>query len=181
MRQDLRRGHRQRQRISIHSSQTGWDLLCSICAGNFMKFQSTHPKRDETSCTGRSACSSLISIHSSQTGWDHLIYTELDIGDKISIHSSQTGWDYQSSAAVFFGWHFNPLIPNGMRHKNLKQIHHYFIYPQKEEIKYFIYLWIFLLRKLIWYFIVRIPRLLYECFRFAPSKNQIIIYIDTII
>ena len=56
--------------ISIHSSQTGWDWYTFIKEVKTWRFQSTHPKRDETVVVFPVFSDVFISIHSSQTGWD---------------------------------------------------------------------------------------------------------------
>ena len=130
--------------ISIHSSQTGWDILFFIFippkhyfnplipngmrrqspngSHHITRFQSTHPKRDETWSPEDYPAYWTISIHSSQTGWDfsHIVFFLLkflfqsthpkrDETDylvfevcpvPISIHSSQTGWDWRSTCTV---------------------------------------------------------------------------------
>ena len=124
--------------ISIHSSQTGWDLLSDEMELMERRFQSTHPKRDETvifqshffrRCLFQSThpkrdetiyLTFFLSLYTFQSTHPKRDETARRTGSfyrrSISIHSSQTGWD----APFWLGrrkWYvyFNPLIPNGMR------------------------------------------------------------------
>ena len=124
-------------KISIHSSQAGWDSIRKSWGGIPKLFQSTHPKRDETLCLALRPHPLKISIHSSQAGWD--LYQQWEQGKAtifqsthpkrdetklglvqihrflISIHSSQAGWDLKRLFNHSIFLYFNPLIPSGMR------------------------------------------------------------------
>ena len=103
--------------ISIHSSQAGWDeTLCVLRRIVDKKFQSTHPKRDETREKKKELSSFLFqSTHPKRdetsyfwliihnfTNFNPLIpsgmrpwtkYRSDPFRNDISIHSSQAGWD----------------------------------------------------------------------------------------
>ena len=124
------------QIISIHSSQTGWDMdgrtLTLTCiyfnplipngmrrnerAGDEhkCKFQSTHPKRDETA--EKASFFIYAWFQSTHPKRDETAaFSFAYVVDCISIHSSQTGWDQKPKKAIYRMGYFNPLIPNGMR------------------------------------------------------------------
>ena len=108
-------GARQGDHISIHSSQAGWDQVgpCSnpsipyfnplipsgmrlektIQPQYFFVFQSTHPKRDETSVAVllRFFVAKFQSTHPKRDETQSLVHLVMEC--EISIHSSQAGWD----------------------------------------------------------------------------------------
>ena len=94
----------------------------------WIRFQSTHPKRDETPRIIDIFQFFNISIHSSQTGWDDFITWLLCdvLYFNPLIPNGMRRRHHTNSEA---GFDFNPLIPNGMR---LYQGHEF----DKEHIKF---------------------------------------------
>ena len=62
-----------------------------------------------------------ISIHPSRVGWDCRA-TACRTHQKISIHPSRVGWDQRAAQYKVVSRYFNPPIPCGMGHVNLR--HH---------------------------------------------------------